>query len=77
MTEQLTSPKAQTDTNDESINGIHMETLQGTVHAIQQEPDLGQCKFRARNTWLGGNHNSHHDFRLLRCQAGNRDGCQH
>ena len=34
-----------------------METLQGTVHAIEQEPDLGQCKFRARNKWLGGNHN--------------------
>ena len=29
-----------------------METLQGTVHAIEQEPELGQCKFRARNTWL-------------------------
>jgi len=34
-----------------------METLQGTVHAIEQEPDLGKCKFRARNQWLGGNHN--------------------
>jgi uncharacterized OsmC-like protein len=34
-----------------------METLQGTVQAIAQEPELGQCKFRARNTWLGGNHN--------------------
>ncbi|MEN8133578.1 MAG: OsmC family protein, partial [Pseudomonadota bacterium] len=35
----------------------HMETLQGTVNAIEQEPELGQCKFRARNQWLGGNHN--------------------
>ena len=35
-----------------------METLQGTVNAIEQEPNLGQCKFRARNKWLGGNHNS-------------------
>ena len=34
-----------------------METLQGTVNAIDQEPDLGACKFRASNTWLGGNHN--------------------
>ena len=43
---------------DESmVNGIHMETLRGTVQAIEQEPDLGACKFRARNTWLGGNHN--------------------
>jgi uncharacterized OsmC-like protein len=27
------------------------------VNAIEQEPDLGKCKFRAHNTWLGGNHN--------------------
>jgi uncharacterized OsmC-like protein len=57
MTDQMTSQQAQTDTNATTINGIHMETLQGTVHAIEQEPELGQCKFRARNTWLGGNHN--------------------
>ena len=57
MTDQLTSKQAQADTNDITINGIHLETLQGTVNAIEQEPDLGQCKFRARNTWLGGNHN--------------------
>jgi uncharacterized OsmC-like protein len=47
----------QTPDNDGIVNGIHMETLQGTVHAIEQEPDLGKCKFRARNQWLGGNHN--------------------
>jgi len=39
------------------VNGIHMETLQGTVNAIEQEPELGACKFRASNKWLGGNHN--------------------
>lgn len=44
-------------TDTETVNGIHLETLQGTVQAIAQEPELGQCKFRARNTWLGGNHN--------------------
>ena len=57
MTDQMTSKQAQADTNDVTINGIHLQTLQGTVNAIEQEPDLGQCKFRARNTWLGGNHN--------------------
>jgi uncharacterized OsmC-like protein len=45
------------DANDAMVNGIHMETLQGTVNAIAQEPDLGACKFRASNKWLGGNHN--------------------
>jgi len=39
------------------INGIKIDTLQETVHAIENEPELGQCKFRARNKWLGGNHN--------------------
>ena len=49
--------QVQADTNDAMVNGIHMETLQGTVNAIEQEPELGACKFRARNKWLGGNHN--------------------
>ena len=57
MTNQTTSKQVKPDTNDGTINGIHMETLQGTMNAIEQEPDLGQCKFRARNKWLGGNHN--------------------
>jgi uncharacterized OsmC-like protein len=39
------------------VNGIDLDTLTGTVEAINQEPELGACKFRARNTWLGGNHN--------------------
>jgi uncharacterized OsmC-like protein len=46
-----------TDANDGMVNGIHMETLQGTVNAIKQAPDLGACKFRASNTWLGGTRN--------------------
>lgn len=57
MTDQMKSKQAQSDTNDGTVNGIHMETLQETVQAIERDPDLGQCKFRARNTWLGGNHN--------------------
>ena len=57
MTDQSTIKQGQTVTNDGTVNGIHMETLQGTVTAIEQEPDLGQCRFRARNKWLGGNHN--------------------
>ena len=57
MSDQMTSTQAHTSSNDGTINGIHMETLQGTVDAIDKEPDLGQCKFRAHNKWLGGNHN--------------------
>lgn len=57
MTDQMTGKQRQTNPNDGTVNGIHMETLQGTVNAIEQEPGLGQCLFRAHNKWLGGNHN--------------------
>ncbi|WP_203434346.1 hypothetical protein [Nitrosococcus halophilus] len=49
MTNQTTNQQEQTLTNGVYVNGINMDILQGTVHAIEQEPDLGQCKFRARN----------------------------
>jgi uncharacterized OsmC-like protein len=48
MAEQLT-------TNE--VNGIDMDVLQGTVSAIQQESELGKCKFRVSNKWISGNHN--------------------
>jgi uncharacterized OsmC-like protein len=38
-------------------NGIDVDTLMGTVNAIQADPGLGACRFRARNTWLHGAHN--------------------
>ena len=40
-----------------SVNGVDIETLIGTVNAIKNDPDLGACRFRASNSWLGGNHN--------------------
>jgi uncharacterized OsmC-like protein len=39
------------------INGVDLDTLMGTVNAIRDEPELGDCRFRASNAWLGGNHN--------------------
>jgi hypothetical protein len=57
MNEHMANTQTTPPANDCSINGIHMEILQGTVNAIEQEPELGKCKFRARNQWLGGNHN--------------------
>ncbi len=39
------------------MNGIELDTLKATVSAIQNEPELGSCHFRATNTWLSGNHN--------------------
>jgi len=57
MSNQQANRQQQDTMTSQYVNGIHMETLQGTVNAIDQEPDLGACKFRASNTWLGGNHN--------------------
>jgi len=57
MIKQMTSRQPVPVVDDGTVNGIHMETLLGTVNAIQQEPDLGASKFRASNVWLGGNRN--------------------
>jgi uncharacterized OsmC-like protein len=38
------------------INGIDLETLQNTTVAIEQDPSLGKCKFRATNKWIAGAH---------------------
>lgn len=40
-----------------AINGIDLETLGNTVGAIEQDPSLGKCRFRATNKWIGGAHN--------------------
>ena len=56
MGNQSTTTQTPTHT-DGYLNGVHLETLQGTVNAIAGDPAMGQCKFRASNTWLGGAHN--------------------
>jgi uncharacterized OsmC-like protein len=40
-----------------SVNGIDIDVLQNTVNAIQEEAELGKCRFHVTNTWLGANHN--------------------
>ncbi len=45
------------ETESTVVNGIELETLMGTVKAIQADPELGVCHFRATNKWLNGNHN--------------------
>ena len=39
------------------LNGVDLDTLMGTVNAIQADPELGISKFRASNTWMDGNRN--------------------
>ena len=41
MTQQTASTKTSSEVNGGMVNGIHMETLLGTVNAIAEEPDLG------------------------------------
>jgi uncharacterized OsmC-like protein len=39
------------------VNGISLNVLKETVNAIRNDPELGNCKFRARNKWVDANHN--------------------
>jgi uncharacterized OsmC-like protein len=41
----------------ETVNGIEVGVLAGTVRAIKEDPELGIAQFRATNKWLAGNHN--------------------
>lgn len=45
------------DVNKNVVNGVDLDTLMGTVSAIQADPELGKSRFRATNKWLSGNHN--------------------
>jgi uncharacterized OsmC-like protein len=57
MTSHATNREESPGTPGGTLNGIRLATLQETVHAIDQQPELGQCRFRISNTWLGGNRN--------------------
>ncbi|MBN2316475.1 MAG: OsmC family protein [Sedimentisphaerales bacterium] len=46
-----------TQTTINEVNGIDIDVLQTTVKNIQNDPDLGKCRFHVRNQWLEGNHN--------------------
>ena len=39
------------------LNGLDLDTLRETVSAIEQDPDLAKCVFRARKKWMGADHN--------------------
>jgi uncharacterized OsmC-like protein len=38
-------------------NGVDRESLDITVKAIQDNPELGKCTFHAYNKWISGGHN--------------------
>jgi uncharacterized OsmC-like protein len=39
------------------VNGFKPEEITATVQAIQQQPEIAQFQFRARNKWIRGGHN--------------------
>jgi len=43
--------------SESKVNGVNLEVLKQTVSAIQNDPGLGKCKFRAHNKWVDANHN--------------------
>lgn len=42
---------------DTILNGVNVTKLGATIAAVEQQPELGQFKFRARNHWDTGGHN--------------------
>ena len=38
------------------VNGIDTDALQSTISAVEQNPELGTCRFRAHTKWIDGNH---------------------
>jgi uncharacterized OsmC-like protein len=49
--------QAATQVEPNIVNGIDMDILLTTIQAVANEPELGQCKFRASNKWRGGSKN--------------------
>lgn len=54
MTQANTNSEIKT---ENVVNGVDLGILGGTVNAIQEDPSLGDCHFRATNKWQDGAHN--------------------
>jgi uncharacterized OsmC-like protein len=39
------------------VNGVNMDALEGTVNAIQENPELGESRFHIHNKWIRGGYN--------------------
>ena len=38
------------------LNGVDLTRLADTKHVVEQDPEAGKFRFRARNRWAGGGH---------------------
>jgi uncharacterized OsmC-like protein len=43
--------------NQKIVNGVRVDRLFDTVHAIKDAPDLARFQFRGENRWVNGAHN--------------------
>ncbi|MDP7287854.1 MAG: OsmC family peroxiredoxin, partial [Phycisphaerae bacterium] len=39
------------------LNGLDLDVLKETVGAIEADGELGKCRFRASNKWIGAGYN--------------------
>ncbi|MEW5830428.1 MAG: OsmC family protein [Chloroflexota bacterium] len=39
-----------------SLNGVNVDQLVGTINVIKDNPDIARFKFRAKNEWVNGGH---------------------
>jgi len=40
-----------------TINGVNLDILLGTINNIQNDPELARCKFHIKNKWINGSQN--------------------
>ena len=57
MTQSNTQQQSPQSEATNVVNGVDLEVLGGTVGAVQAEPELGVCRFRASNSWVDGARN--------------------
>ena len=44
-------------TESQKLNGVNVTEFTETIKAVEENPSLGMCHFRATNTWVEGGHN--------------------
>jgi uncharacterized OsmC-like protein len=57
MTQNNTQQQSPQNEAANVVNGVNLDVLGGTVGAVQAEPELGVCHFRASNSWVDGARN--------------------
>ncbi len=51
-------------TEQKTLNGVNVSQLFSTIDLIKQNPEVAKFKFRARNKWMQGTRNPHHEVFL-------------